>query len=157
MLSFEDCVGLCELTEQEIRAIAEHEHVPEIVAAEFGHHLLRQVGGARRIKRIILDDFAAAKARGDWARAQLWRATLRRFVHAHPGGPRVGALWPVPAAAHGPARASSPEGTRAAAPPDSAGPPPAARRSGSRQGPEPALEVRAASQTPHPGRSVGDG
>jgi len=95
MLSYEDCVGLCELTEEEIRAIAEHEHVPEIVAAELGHHLLQQTGGARRIKRIILDDFAAARARGDWARAQMWRAAFRRFVRTHPSHPRAPG-WPAP-------------------------------------------------------------
>ena len=33
MLSYEDCVGLSELTEEEIRAISEHEHIPEVVAA----------------------------------------------------------------------------------------------------------------------------
>ncbi len=85
MLRYEDCVGLCGLTEEEIRAIAEHEHVPEIVAMELGQHLLHQAGGARRIKRIILDDFAAAKARGDLNRARMWRTVFRQFVHAHPG------------------------------------------------------------------------
>ncbi len=30
MLTFDDCLALCELTEEEIDAIAEHEHLPEI-------------------------------------------------------------------------------------------------------------------------------
>ena len=34
MLTYQDCVGMCELTEDEIRAIAEHEHLPELVALE---------------------------------------------------------------------------------------------------------------------------
>ena len=34
MLTFDDCLGLCELSEEEIRAIAEHEHLPEIVALD---------------------------------------------------------------------------------------------------------------------------
>ena len=33
MISLEDCIALCGLTEQEVMAIAEHEHVPEIAAA----------------------------------------------------------------------------------------------------------------------------
>ena len=33
MISIEDCIAMCGLTEQEVMAIAEHEHVPEIAAA----------------------------------------------------------------------------------------------------------------------------
>ena len=32
MITLEDCVGLCGLTEEEVLAIAEHEHLPEIAA-----------------------------------------------------------------------------------------------------------------------------
>ena len=84
MLSFEDCLGLCELSPGEIAAIAEHEHVPEMVAMELGHFLLHQPGGVRRIKRIILDDFALARSRGDMTKALMLRAVFRHFVHSHP-------------------------------------------------------------------------
>jgi hypothetical protein len=33
MISLEDCIALCGLKESEVLAIAEHEQVPEIVAA----------------------------------------------------------------------------------------------------------------------------
>ncbi|HNX49668.1 MAG TPA: hypothetical protein PKL08_05860 [Thermoanaerobaculaceae bacterium] len=36
MLTYEDCVGLTDLEEEEIEAISQHEHVPEMVAAELG-------------------------------------------------------------------------------------------------------------------------
>jgi hypothetical protein len=39
VLSYEDCVGLSGLAPDEIAAIARHEHVPEIVAAEVGASL----------------------------------------------------------------------------------------------------------------------
>jgi hypothetical protein len=87
MLSYEDCVGLCGLTEEEIRAIAEHEHVPEIIALEIGHYLLHQPDGPHRIKRMILDDFAAAKMRRDSGRVRMWRGVFRQFVHNHPRRP----------------------------------------------------------------------
>jgi hypothetical protein len=32
MITLEDCIGLCGLTEEEVLAIAEHEHLPEIAA-----------------------------------------------------------------------------------------------------------------------------
>ena len=33
MITLEDCIAFCGLTEEEVMALAEHEHVPEIVAA----------------------------------------------------------------------------------------------------------------------------
>jgi len=30
MITLEDCIGLCGLTEEEVLALAEHEHLPEI-------------------------------------------------------------------------------------------------------------------------------
>ena len=63
MLTLQDCIASCGLTEEEVDAIAEHEHLPEIVAAELGNYLLQGPDGVPRIKRIILDDIAAARAR----------------------------------------------------------------------------------------------
>jgi hypothetical protein len=40
MLTIEDCIGLSELTEEEILAIAQHEHIPEIAGLEMGHYLI---------------------------------------------------------------------------------------------------------------------
>ena len=48
MLTYEDCVGMCELTAEEIRAISEHEHIPEIVAAELGAYLVKTPEGESR-------------------------------------------------------------------------------------------------------------
>jgi len=33
MISLEDCIGMCGLDENEVAAISEHEHIPEIAAA----------------------------------------------------------------------------------------------------------------------------
>ena len=65
MLTLTDCFALTELTPEEIDAIAEHEHVPEIVAVELGDYLVHTVDGQKRIKRMIEDDIAAAQERGD--------------------------------------------------------------------------------------------
>ena len=89
MLTYEDCIGLCELTEEEIRAISEHEHIPEIVAAELGAYLVRTPEGERKIRRIILDDIRAAEARGDLARGLELKAVLHHFLETHPSKPNV--------------------------------------------------------------------
>ncbi|HEX6528409.1 MAG TPA: hypothetical protein VF004_01230, partial [Burkholderiales bacterium] len=61
MLTLQDCVALCDLTEEEVLAIAEHEHIPEIAAAELGSYLVRTPGGEMCIKSIIRDDLAEAR------------------------------------------------------------------------------------------------
>ena len=46
MITLEDCIAMCGLTEQEVSAIAEHEHIPEIAAAALAQYLLGQERGA---------------------------------------------------------------------------------------------------------------
>ena len=59
MLTLEDCIGLSELDEEEILAIAEHEHIPEMAAVEMGNYLCHTPEGERRIRRMIIDDIRA--------------------------------------------------------------------------------------------------
>jgi hypothetical protein len=40
MISLEDCISMCGLDENEVAAIAEHEHIPEIAAAALASYLL---------------------------------------------------------------------------------------------------------------------
>jgi hypothetical protein len=84
MLSLEDCLALCELSEDEVLAIAQHEHIPEIAAAEVGHYLVHSPEGEMRIKTIIRDDIAEARARGDRLRELGLKVVLRNFVLQHP-------------------------------------------------------------------------
>lgn len=84
MLSYIDCVAFCDLTEEEIAAIAEHEHIPAIVAVELGSYLVRTPEGVPMLKRMILDDIQAARTRADWLAAAKLRHVLRHFVETHP-------------------------------------------------------------------------
>jgi hypothetical protein len=84
MLSLEDCLALCELTEDEVLAIAHHEHLPEIAAAELGHYLCLTPNGEMRIKSIFRDDIAEARAGGDRMRELALKLMLRNFVLQHP-------------------------------------------------------------------------
>jgi hypothetical protein len=91
MLTFEDCLALCELTEDEVDAIAEHEQLSETVAVELGSYLIQGPDGQLLIQRMIVDDIEAARRRGDVARAAHLKQTLRRFIegHAQRGDPRA--------------------------------------------------------------------
>ena len=84
MLTFEDCIALTDLTEDEIAAIAEHEHLPAIVAAELGSYLVHDSEGCPAIRRMILDDIAAALTRGDTRHALALKLVLKHFVETHP-------------------------------------------------------------------------
>lgn len=84
MLTRDDCLAFCALSEDEVAAIAEHEHIPEIVAAELGNYLLTLPNGEARIRRIILDDIAAARQRGDKVHALALKLVLRHFCEGHP-------------------------------------------------------------------------
>ncbi len=88
MLTYEDCVGLAELTEEEIEAIARHEHLPEMIAAELGNYLVHDPDGVPKIKRIILDDIEQARERGEQQQqvARL-KLVLRQFIATHPSNP----------------------------------------------------------------------
>lgn len=94
MLSFEDCLALCELTEEEVLAIVQHEHIPEMAAVQLGNCLVHAPDGEMRIKSILRDDIAAARARGDRAAELALKLVLGNFVRAHPRceerrGPRL--------------------------------------------------------------------
>jgi hypothetical protein len=84
MLTYEDCLQYSGLDETEVEAISEHEHIPEIVAAEMGSQLLATPDGETRIRGFISDDIKIAEAHGCLARAQYYRAALRRFDSTHP-------------------------------------------------------------------------
>jgi hypothetical protein len=79
MLTYEDCVDLSGLTDEEIDAIAEHEHVPRIVALELGHYLLETEAGIPAIKKIILDDIS-----GNLVQTAKLKLVLQHFVNTHP-------------------------------------------------------------------------
>ena len=84
MITLEDCVGLCGLTEEEVLAIAEHEHVPEIPAEAIGRYLLKAPQGAEKIRDMMRDDIHAAFTRDDREHASELLMVLRHFLETHP-------------------------------------------------------------------------
>jgi hypothetical protein len=83
MLTIEDCIALSELTQEEIDAIAEEEHIPEIIAAELGNHLLHLPNGVKAIRDIIRNDIADAIERGDHRHAAKLHFVLKHFLTEH--------------------------------------------------------------------------
>lgn len=88
MLSLDECIGMSELTEDELAVIADHEHVPVIVAAELGYALLKTPKGLFVLRGYIIDVLEQAKLAGKRDKAKRLELVLTRFNAAHPV-PRV--------------------------------------------------------------------
>jgi hypothetical protein len=84
MIAREDIVAMCGLSEDEIAAIAEHEHVPDVVAAALGRYLL-DGHDPQAIRVMIKDDIRTALSRGDEAHAAQLFAALHHFMNEHAG------------------------------------------------------------------------
>jgi hypothetical protein len=84
MITLQDCIAFCGLTEEEVLALAEHEHVPEIVAAALASELMKQRRGPEKVRTMIVEDIRAALNRGDRRHAQELFAALRHFLAEHP-------------------------------------------------------------------------
>jgi hypothetical protein len=89
MISLEDCIALCGLTEAEVLAIAEHEHIPEIAAAALASYLLHEDHGCEKIRDMIRDDIRSALDRNDLTHATELVMALRHFLGEHPAVQRA--------------------------------------------------------------------
>jgi S-ribosylhomocysteine lyase LuxS involved in autoinducer biosynthesis len=83
MLTIQDCIELSELTEEEILAIAEHEHIPEMAAIELGNYLIHTPEGEKRIKAMIADDLELARSENDLRRILTLKLCLKHFLAEH--------------------------------------------------------------------------
>ncbi len=83
MLTYEECIDLCGLTQEEVDAIAEHEHIDPIIAAALGNYLITHQGEPK-IRRIIMEDIEKAEQEGNKAHAEVLRRALCHFVATHP-------------------------------------------------------------------------
>ena len=84
MITLEDCIGLCGLTEEQVLAIAEHEHLPEIAATALAQYMLNLEHGAEKIRDMIMDDIRTAQQRGDQPHILTLLHVLHHFLTTHP-------------------------------------------------------------------------
>ena len=84
MITLEDCIGLCGLTEEEVLAIAEHEHLPEIAATALAAYLSSMEHGSEKVRDMIYDDIRQAQFTGDKEHVLTLLRVLHHFLRAHP-------------------------------------------------------------------------
>jgi hypothetical protein len=93
MITLEDCVGLCGLSEEEVLAIAEHEHVPEIAATALAQYLLSQKHGSEKVRDMIVDDIRRAQVTRDKERVLILLHVLHHFLKTHPEATPANHPW----------------------------------------------------------------
>jgi hypothetical protein len=71
------------LTEAQVLAIAEHEHLPEIAATALAQYLSKQEHGMEKIRDMIVDDVRQAQQRGDRAHVLTLLHVLHHFLKSH--------------------------------------------------------------------------
>jgi hypothetical protein len=84
MIALEDCMAMCGLSQEEIDAIAEHEHIPEIAAAALADYLMHKQKGAAIVRDMIRDDIRHAIRVGDAPHARQLIHALNHFLKDHP-------------------------------------------------------------------------
>lgn len=84
MLTYEDCLDMCDLTQDEIDAIAEHEHMDRIQALATADYLVHSEGGERSIRKMIIDDIRTARSHGKQEHEAMLKQVLAHFIENHP-------------------------------------------------------------------------
>lgn len=84
MLALQDLLDYCDLDEGEIKAIAEHEHIPLAVAVEMGECLLGSPEGVCRLHAMISENMDHAKRCGEIHHVKELETTYRHLQRTHP-------------------------------------------------------------------------
>jgi len=84
MITLEDCIGMCGLTEEEVLAIAEHEHLPEVAATALAQYLLSREHGSEKVRDMIVDDIRQAQWSANKEHVMTLLHVLHRFLLTHP-------------------------------------------------------------------------
>lgn len=84
MVTYENCLGLCDVSAREIAAVTQHEHQPETLVLELGAYLCGTAKGRRLAQRMMQGDLDEARAHGNREAAAELERLLERFAHTYP-------------------------------------------------------------------------
>jgi hypothetical protein len=84
MLSIRDCLDYCDLTDDEVALIAEHEGIPEASAAQVICGMVQTPEGVLVLTNCMIDLINRATERGDTEKAERVRNVCARFMADHP-------------------------------------------------------------------------
>lgn len=83
MLTLQDCIGICGLNPDQVEAIADHEHLNMIIAAEWAECMLDRPDGTMIVRHVLEDEAAQCRAAGDFMRSRRYQVGLSDFNRSH--------------------------------------------------------------------------
>lgn len=84
MLSLRDCLDYCDLTDDEVALIAEHEDIPDSAAAQIACGLVQTPEGVLLLTQYLWDLVDRARQKGQTDRLAAMEAICARFMKDHP-------------------------------------------------------------------------
>lgn len=84
MLTMADLIAFSGFTEEEILAIAEHEHIPEAAACNLAEYLTHAPQGIQKVRDMIVDDIRNAQTHNNREHVRELLHVLHHFLRAHP-------------------------------------------------------------------------
>ncbi len=84
MLSIQDVLDYCDLDPGEIAAVAEHEHLPTMLAAELSEMLLSTPDGVFQLHSMIIENMQQALEAGRYEHVQELAKTYEHLQRTHP-------------------------------------------------------------------------
>ena len=84
MLSLRDCLDYCDLTDDDVEVIAEHEHLPHAMAAHIVCGLVQTPAGVVVIDHLMNDMIERARSAGQLDKAEHVLHVYARFRATHP-------------------------------------------------------------------------
>jgi len=84
MINENDILDMTCLSRAQIEAIAAHEHIDSVSAAEMGEYLMHIHHGPQRVQQMICEDIADALHLDDLPRARSLYKALKSFLADHP-------------------------------------------------------------------------
>jgi hypothetical protein len=88
MLSLDECIGMCGLSEEEVAVVADHEQLPTLVAAELASSLVDTPRGVHRLHQMFMDALSRQAERPDRDRERALSQVYAGFRARYPM-PRV--------------------------------------------------------------------
>jgi hypothetical protein len=88
-VTYEDCLDMLDMTEDEVAAVAHHEHIPMANAIALADYLIHDPQGVPKLTVMIVEDLNEACAAGNDERIAELEAVLRHFVATHPCSARA--------------------------------------------------------------------
>ena len=83
MLTYEDCIDFCNLTEEEVRALQESENVPALEACIRAHGLADNPRGCRQFLKYLQERLEQVEAINDRKASRQVHDAMKHFTSTH--------------------------------------------------------------------------